>query len=205
MGFSGGGTSAVTAHVHTNEAGQGGALSDATLLNTPTLTSQINLERLDTHLAAGNENTYTFTPATALDLLADYSEIMVVISGSADGALDLEMVLNADVTGYFQETFSQIGAVLAGVTGGSIAHVVILSSSVITGTRRFYARIHITIEDSTDRFQIIAQGGAHNVGQEQVVAEQNTAATELTSLNFQTSANNWIAGTRIDTYGVRRQ
>jgi len=32
MGFGGGGTSAVTAHVHTNAAGQGGNLTDATLI-----------------------------------------------------------------------------------------------------------------------------------------------------------------------------
>jgi len=41
IGFSGGGTSGITAHVHTNAAGQGGALDDTTLCNAATLLSQL--------------------------------------------------------------------------------------------------------------------------------------------------------------------
>jgi len=46
MSFGGGGSGAagITAHVHSNAAGEGGALDNTTLLNTPTLENRIFLQ-----------------------------------------------------------------------------------------------------------------------------------------------------------------
>jgi len=46
MSFGGGGSGAagITAHVHSNAAGEGGGLDDTTLLNTPTLQDRILIQ-----------------------------------------------------------------------------------------------------------------------------------------------------------------
>tara|TARA_B110001454_G_scaffold216099_1_gene238752 strand:+ start:790 stop:1440 length:651 start_codon:yes stop_codon:yes gene_type:complete len=99
LAFSGGGISKITPHVHDNLAGEGGALSNLTLLNSNTLVSSfVSSDHeawlvLDEHTVSNLDTSYTFTPTTPIEW-SDYDVIQIVTGLTSNGSNDLRFRAN---------------------------------------------------------------------------------------------------------------
>jgi hypothetical protein len=206
MGFSGGGTSPVTAHKHTNASGQGGALEKlVTLVDSDTLEVYRKMELLDEHNATGVEATYSFSPVGGLDLLTDYSEVIMLVSGSATAILEMQLVINDLITN--QNYISQVrsdATVLSTALTSATTHVSLISSTIMAGASSFSLTIRIFVNPTSTSF--VGNSLSHVVGEGSEITQFYIAHTDnvVDKLTIKTSTSTWATGTQIVTYGVRR-
>jgi len=165
------------------------------------------LERLDNHDAAGVEATYTFTPATPLDD-ETYSSIMIVVSGEVTAALALEMKINGLAALYSMQKFTVIAGTVTGIAQVSTPEFEIVSAALLNiPTRKFSVIAYLMMGSPafanpriTGMFAAKADLG-YTAG---TLRNTTNGEDEITSITWQTSVSTWIAGTTIDTYGIRR-
>jgi len=210
MGMGGGGAGgAITAHVHDNNAGQGGALSSLSLLNTDLLIDLHKYELLDDYEASVAEGSHTFTPASALEF-DTYSKIIVVIDGLTTASFALQLIINGNRA---SNTYLTVGkrfvftpsetlisensvqmtlctATLLGLAAESFsAYCSLVATDTTTGTNRLF-------------FESIGHGGADS--EIKTGIDQVNAVTEITEIIIETSTSTWRIGTRMSVYGIKR-
>jgi len=164
-------------------------------------------ERLDVHLAAAPESTYTFTPATALDW-DDYTRIIVQTSGLTTAALALQMQLNGIVISYFSQRLRSAAAALTALQQSNVAFWEILSSTALNAaSRQFITITEIMLNDpafANEGFLCLMKGEALLTHEQGGGYNDENNVGPIDSITTFTSASTWAAGTLISTYGVRR-
>ena len=165
------------------------------------------LELLDTHEATGTESTYTYTPSTALDLENTYDEIIVIAKGKTSASMSLLLKINGLVEYHTTLNSNTLGT-LTGVHLGSAPYVVFIPSAMMNSGRGFNSNIHISKELSNTSSISLNYYGFANVSTRglQTLAGGTIAvsSSDITSVQIFTSASTWIAGTTINTYGVKK-
>jgi len=201
----GGGSGQITAHVHDNNAGQGGSLTDASLMNSALITENFNrLESIAQHTALGTEAIHTFDfSADPLDLVGKYSAIVIIISGETTASLQLELKINGTTTLYSINGTQSDSGTISGIARQSQAQWAILETALLDTGRRFMGHVMIKLTDPTDDLcingQMLAIGeGLYNFG-----GAQTTDTTEINEIIIETSTSTWLAGTRFNVYGIR--
>lgn len=203
----GGGFGPISAHVHTNDAGQGGALDDTTLLNTPSLVSQLRTELIATHEASGAESSHQFTDTINFDI---FSEVWVIFRGAQTAAFILELQINNVGSSANQSYGSRLDlAPLLNTTINPSLNANFLSMNDATGGGAnfdLYGKLILKVGDES-----LTNRAVHGVSNFSIAGGHSwklhhqigTNIDEITELDFRTSTSTWTAGTRISVYGVR--
>jgi len=164
-------------------------------------------ELLDSHIAAGDENAYTFTPATPLTSLT-HSMIKVIGKIQVDGALDLEGKINSIVTNYYSNGFSSFAGTLAAIDLQNQVDIVLVPSamlSVATRTALFEWDLMILPASLANE----GMNGFNKCSNDNIAAQwigwfnNDNNIAELSDIVFETSANNWVLGSEFKTYGLK--
>src|SRR6185437_3871479 len=136
---------------------------------------------------------------------ANYSEIIIVITGEATAALALQLQLNGvSGTAYVYNGQRTTNAALTSVSATGQAQFVPLSATAISAANdTFFAEIHIPLSDTTGAklsgFSFAADG-ITNSYMEDFTFQVNGGPT-ITSITTKTSTSTWKANTRITTIG----
>jgi len=210
MGFNGGGGSGqITAHVHDNNAGQGGALSDLTLANATLLTGTFRrMQVLDAYVASIAESSHEFDfSADPLNLETQFSKIVVVFGGQTTALCDLQHRVNQLATLYFDEDVIYDSGVVSGTARTSQAQGTILTSVVMDSARDFLGTLQYIWSALADDFQYISNAGGTGEGGSQVsgIHSGGAGGESITHIRLNVSAGNWGIGTHITVYGVLRE
>jgi len=205
MGFGGGGGTGLTgAHVHSAAAGQGGALSNATLLNAPTLISQIKWDLIETYEAAVAESSHVFSFA-AIDFDAD-SFLVITIDGVATATFILQMRFNTIATAnYDTHGSSIIGVVQTFINSVNQTSFELMSSADVIANRLINGMSKIFLEKGSTGLNwpsCINDYGSSPAIHSQGLLTTDTAS--LTDIEILTSTSTWKIGTRITLYRVNR-
>lgn len=162
---------------------------------------------LDNHIAAIAENTYTFTPAVPLTM-AQYSVFIVEIVGRTTLALALQAQINGTAVQNYSYGLrkTQTPLVTAISTAINAANLSLLTAGILIAGAEFSGQLRIIIPENGSN--IIGssefQESINIFGCESLQHVVNVASTTLVSININTSASTWQAGTRITIYGVKR-
>jgi len=204
MGMNGGGTSPVTAHVHTNASGQGGALNTTTLIGAVTLDSRLIWDLIETYEAsiAEGSKTFTFTEIT----FDDDSELVLVMDGAVTASLALEIAVNGDTTTNYFTDGRRISAGTETIIDINSAEFWTVASTSILGiaNQNFFGNIRFMRSKALtlDRPNMISE--FIGAGQEQVSCQLTSVETGISSIEVNTSTSTWGIGTRFSLYRVRR-
>ena len=163
-----------------------------------------SLELLDAHIAVGNESTYTYTPAVALDIVNTYSDIMISVE-LRDRSLsgDLQMVVNGVTANIRQQWLSLAsGALTNGWDNGANLFFEIING----GALQVKSIIHIGGAAGTggDINALIDTYQDHDILFKSSGNVINAAANTITSIKFTLGAGTWNADSTITTYGLKR-
>lgn len=168
----------------------------------------INLERLDAHTAGDTESTYTFTPATALDE-DDFSAVNVYFCGETSASLALQIKINALATAYFTTGSAwDISGVITAVDINNASEGEIASTTIIDQARQVNAILEIMLEDpaGVDEHVLMFSkcNSSSQLQQRNYIARETAGLTDISSIETKTSTSTWKAGTKIDTFGIKR-
>jgi len=168
----------------------------------PAQINQGSMVLLAKHKAAIAEGTFTINLADVLN--TKYSEIKVVINGTATASLALQATINALGANYLQKGLSSIGGAVTAIniTTGSILKLA--STSILTGATKFES--WFTIKRQDDGTWTMGQWGStgFSVGNESGSWNNDqTSTTTLTQIVISTSTSTWKLGTEIEVYGVK--
>lgn len=175
---------------------------------TPVWTSRINnvVQRwtlLDSHTATGTESSYTFTPSTALNLLTDYSAILVFCSFDNNAVLAYQVVLNGIVTAYVANGWRSDGTALTNIsTGSSTSFQLLGTSAVLAEPDIQHGMFEIMLDE--DQNAHITSKFHSNTREETMHGSRALAADTISSIKVQVSTSTWKSGGIIDTYGVKK-
>ena len=164
------------------------------------------LELLDTHTASGTESTYTFTPASSLNLKTDYQQIIVEFGGRMTASLALQFVVNGDTSGYvtiktFNDSGTLSGSLLTGQTSHQLADTTIIDAGIQASGYIVLQLLEDT--DGTDGTAIRSFCNASDEGCQWTGSRQNTSTSPVTSVQLKTSTSTWTANFYVNTYGVK--
>jgi len=208
MGFGGGGSSQITAHVHTNSAGQGGALTDATLLQTDTLLSQLAWGIIETYEATVAENSHLFSfPAIDFD---DFSELILVMDIVASASMSLSCRINADATANYDTHGKRIFAGADTFVNQTNATSGLLCTSNVLGANQNFGNIvaHIglpkgsTASSNHPSWTVYTSGDFGEL--EMLACVLTVDKSDISSIELRGSSN-WKIGSRATLYRVKRQ
>jgi len=168
----------------------------------PAQINQGSMVLLAKHKAAIAEGTFTLNLADVVN--TKYSEIKVVINGTATASLALQATINALGANYLQKGLSSIGGSVTAIniTTGSILKLA--STSILTGATKFES--WFTIKRQDDGTWTMGQWGStgFSVGNESGSWNNDqTSTTNLTQIVISTSTSTWKLGTEIEVYGVK--
>jgi len=207
MGMGGGGSGgAITAHVHSASAGQGGSLTDASLMNSALITENFNrLVAIAEHIATTTEAGHTFDfSADPLDMVSEFKAVLILISGRTTASFELQLKVNGTTTTYTIDGTQTDTTVVSGIARNSQAHWAILETALLdSGGRRFMGHVMIQLEDAGDDLCMVGQMGALGEGLYNFAGVQLTDTTEINEIILETSTSTWDAGTRITVYGIK--
>jgi len=216
MPFNGGGTSPITNHVHDNNPGEGGPLSQPlTLMGGVTLYSLITgldsgaLEYLGEHTNTTEEYDFSFTPTTPITF-DDYSAIYCFYSYGLDAAgtaFDLRMMINNDSSTNYSETgTTQTTTTVTGVQNVSQAYFTLSDTSQNTGNSTQISGGFI-ITSVEDQYQFIKHwADSWNRTTRNFLGHKAEIQTTITTLDFDSSVGTpagWING-KWQFYGMKK-
>ena len=166
---------------------------------------------LDDHVASTTENSYTYTPASALNMETTYSKVFVVWSlNECSATSGIRMNLNALASGQNSDGIRFDGTAVTNLSGAGLVGVY-LESNVVASVG--YAGIteivyNISGGGHTQTMRCYTRGsgdlGSWRVGtvwQGNLTGSGNTISSikiDMVSL----ITDHWVAGSRIMTYGV---
>jgi len=212
MGMGGGGASQITAHVHSNGAGQGGALdADVSLIDSLTIDAFSGRRQLiERFVQSGTASSKTFTISPAL-LPSDVTELILVYDLFVNGATELRIKVNG-IAGvdYTSETSRNSGSAETYIVNANLAFGVIIPSGTLTASDRgAHGEIHIQVANDsaleslamwhfgqTYETNFAISGGLRNNG-------DTGAFTDLDSVEILISASTWKEGSNFTLYQVR--
>lgn len=207
MGFGGGGAGGpIGAHVHDNNAGQGGALTTATLLGAASLDSQLIIDHIASHVAVSAESNHAFVLSIDFDV---FSEVWVLFRGAQTAAFELRCQIN-NIGGTNNQSYGVRHDLPTTTTAvNPAASATQLSFTDTTGGGATFdlagkARFWLTSDDLSVR-QLYGQShfalaGGHSWDLTNTIGGNIDSITEI---DIQTSTSTWQIGTRIDVYGVK--
>ncbi len=163
------------------------------------------LEHIATYRASTAESSKDFTSLN-INLDTAYSKLILVISGRATAAFDLNMFLNSTTTGgsYNFDILLQDSTTVSGVNVANQNKCELIPSELIDAARTINVTAEITSEGFNTVFTYKWIGGATSEGL--VVGNGNNVSgsgTVITAVGFDTSTSTWQAGTQADLYGER--
>ena len=163
------------------------------------------LEHIATYRAGSAESSHNFTSLN-INLDTAYSKLILVISGRATAALNLNMFLNSTTTGgsYNFDILLQDSTTVSGVNSVNQNKCELIPSELIDAARTINVTAEITSEGFNTVFCYKWMGGATSEGL--VVGNGNNVSgsgTVITAVGFDTSTSTWQAGTQADLYGER--
>jgi len=210
MGGGGSGSGVITAHVHDNNSGQGGPLSDLSLLNTDLLIDVIDrYELLDNYEATSAESSHTFTPSSALEF-DTYSQIIVVIDGLTTASLALELIVNGQRGA---NNYLSVGKRFVWtptetlIVENSTQYTLATTTCLPSAGSSFNVVVSMTCNDTTtgtNRIHIDTNANCGAINEIKGGINQSVVYTEITEIIVETSTSTWRIGTRMSVYGIKR-
>jgi len=204
MGMGGGGSSQITAHVHTNAAGQGGSLDDTTLLEQTVLVPKTPMHVIETHEASGTESSHVFS-FSAIDF-DDDSYLILEFDGATSASLDLQLRFNTNATAnYYTDGSVMVGGVqtlidLNTQTAGRIMNT--------NGGRGCFVLVKIFLIKAGVINSVMYRANGYFDGiptsENETGQLFNQQIASLTDVEIRTSTSTWTAETRITLYRVKR-
>ena len=181
-------------------------LTFATSATAPSWNSAASfLELLDVHTASGTESTYTLTKSINF---ADYSNIIVIFQGGSTGSLALQGLLNGSNSGNHHYTMEYSD-------GSSIADSWVTSATsfqyadtnlIPAGLNGLYSYIEFYMNDIDDKYPFYrsySRSYPQLRWERHLGVDSAITSGDISSITTQTSANDWVAGSRICTYGFK--
>jgi len=209
MGMGGGGAGgAITAHVHDNNAGQGGPLSDLSLLNTDLIIDLHKYELLHNYEASVAEATHTFTPASALDF-DTYSEIRVIFDGITTASLALELIVNGErgINDYIGTGKRFAITPTETLISENAPQWTLATTTMLSGVNNaFFGEITLGANSTGGANDLLINSRFNTVGisEEKTGGNQTDTIDEITSILIETSTSTWVIGTKMTVYGIKR-
>jgi hypothetical protein len=160
-------------------------------------------EKIEAHEASGTESSHTVTFSPAIDP-DTYSSIIVIIKGEASAALDIRCEIDAKTTGYYSRGYTTDGTGETARAADNQTYAELLHS--VGNSDVFTVILEVLVNDLTsDVISAYSRGirPVNAVGQEMFITNTNSS-TSIASIKIMTSTSTWKAGTKIDTYGVKR-
>ena len=163
------------------------------------------LEHIATYRAGTAESSKDFTSLN-INLDTAYSKLILVISGRATAAFNLNMFLNSTTTGgsYNFDILLQDSTTVSGVNVVNQDKCELIPIELIDAARTINVTVEITSEGFNTVFTYKWMGGATSEG---IVVGNGTnvsgSGTVITAVGFDTSTSTWQAGTQADLYGER--
>jgi len=200
----GGGGSQITAHVHTNSAGQGGSLDNTTLLEQTALVPKTPMHVIETHEATTTESSFVFS-FSAIDF-DDDSYLILEFDGATSASLDLQLRFNTNATAnYYTDGSVMVGGVqtlidLNTQTAGRIMNTVSARGCFC------FVKIFLIKAGSVNSVMYRSNGYFDGLPTSENESGQlfNQQIASLTSVEVRTSTSTWTADTRITLYRVKR-
>ncbi len=162
---------------------------------------------LHTHIIPSDTTDYTFTPAQTLDLIKDYTEIIMYFHIDPSASAILQTVLNGDSTTHSNRGFHSDQTALT-VIDASLALTQIASATLITGANTGVTGwIKWTVGREDDAYRMHSESQAYRTGGgnalEQMYSNEFVGST-ITSIKIQLSTGNIKDGSSLEIYGVAR-
>lgn len=181
-----------------NSGGSSGGGAPATVLV---------FQRLDVHVAAAPESTYTFTPASPLTW-DDWTKIIVLFSGETTATLQLQARINGLTSAnYFSNGVRMFAGAITAITQTSIGFWEILSATLISAFRQVRSTWEIQLTDpliANEGYVGSINAGQILGGEIRSIFQNVNDVGPIDSLTTLTSTSTWKTGTVISTYGIRR-
>jgi len=148
---------------------------------------------------ASNLTLTTFDIVMSVDW-TKYSEMQIMLDTRTTGTSEIRLVINDLVTGYNQQGYSAIAGTVVGLVETALAHLLLASTNIITGSTRLKSKIDIQTVVGRP------MGNINSLG-EVVGVEQTgfgiTSQINVEKLTFSLSANTFSDNTRVSVYGVK--
>ena len=163
-------------------------------------------EVIETHIATGNESTFTFT-FPAIDFQS-YSKLVLIIDGNLTASANLELKLNSITTWYYTDGQRISNGTQTIINSGALSHFVIGSTSILnTSNVQFTGQIDILLSNSGGsggRPTIYSHVTGSNAIYESISGNIASNVTSLTDVILETSTSTWKSGARMTLYKVAR-
>lgn len=161
------------------------------------------LQLIGTYIASTTEASKIFTLS---EQPGDFNKLILVIKGTASGALELQLIINSiETSTYYADGRRIMGGTETLIDTGAEEYHVLLSATVIEAARTFEGTAEIYLPSSDVNFPSIHSlfSSASKQGQEQYTGTQAEAQTSITEIEIQTSTSTWKAGTTISLYRMK--
>lgn len=166
---------------------------------------------LDDHTATGTENSYTYTPSSALNMQTQYSKVFVVWSlHECSATSGIRMNLNNLAVGQNSDGIRWDGTAVTNLSGAGLVGVYLESNVVASiGYSGITEIVHnVSGGGHTESMRVYSRGSGDlgsfrvgNVWQGNLTGSGNTI-TEIKIDLVTAVTDTWVAGSRITTYGV---
>lgn len=164
------------------------------------------LSSLGDYVATIEENSHVFS-FPAIDFTGD-SELILIVSGSAAAAFDLQLRINANATGnYFVDGRRINAGVETLIDLNSQTEGELINTVFITGAGAYFSGIgHIILPkgSSFTGIKTIFNGAGSGTGQQQSSVLLSVDTDDVTDVEIRTSGGNWRVNTRFTLYRVNR-
>ena len=175
---------------------------------TPATPTSVLWEELDRHLSTTNESTYTYTPASALDLDSDYNCIMCTGRGMVNASLALQLKIN-NLTEYHTTVNENVNGTFGGFQDGSATAAQIISNSLLNGLQNsFNYQFYIAKAKSSATEETAVYWGFGSVLTRGFATFSGGTAKELnydiSSIEIKTSTSTWDDDTLMQVFGLKQ-
>ena len=170
-------------------------------------------ELLDQHdvTNAATETDYTYTPASALDMIdgGTYNQLYIIGKGRTNGTCNLQMKLNA-LTEYSTQYTMNTAGVLTGVTDNSATEIDLIPISLMNGARPFTFELNIvqSYAASGGSTENLAYWGWGNCGNNRGFVTfkgdtVNVSDADVSSIELLVDASTY-SGLQLAIYGIKQ-
>jgi len=187
-------------------------MMNGTSLNWETVSAGSTWELLDQHDVANDatEDDYTFTPASALDLIdsGDYNALYVVGKGRSSATCNMQIILNGLSEFNTQYTLCTSGTI-SGATDLSASEIDVVPISLMNGARPFSFGMWIVQKYASATHENLSWWGFGDCGNNRGYCtfsggSVNQSDASITSLKFQVSDSTTYTGVQFAIYGIKQ-